>query len=778
MKYGRRGLLLLGWLLSYGMSWGQDQAIFLSDLAFVFGAGEARIYLREEMQAFSDQHHVRLAFTLLPESSPSYEIDARLDESDLLQQASPCLAITTWHGQNKYYRRHQVQINEALAHRLPPATAEQIVNEWLTYYDDLPPQSGMQMGLELVLIKLGDYLKALPPPEVVPTITFANGPATGSQPPLGLDAFTYEVFRSHYDQETVNEESYPVAWKALLSGQATSVLAQVNEGVSFPPGLVFKQNGNAIATQPATENHQQQLTLAGQMNEQEGSVEVYASSEENAELVGKLRTISYDALPQKLVLVVLDNVMDDAPYLARLSREVPAIFAQAGVTLTVESQEFDTEWGDRDVPLEDETTGLLSNYPDQLKRVIKDYRKEHEEEKETAYIFLAGGSSTGKLGYMPKKRAYGFVYLHEHDHGEPVAKTIAHELGHGLFRLEHTFEAYPALTKGSTNNLMDYGRGTRLHKYQWDLVHNPEAMLGWFQDEEESAMVGIQSDTTNVMALLDAIKTANEEGEDELETTAFIKNKVYTYKGKVTIQAEKVDLLIEHWYYSGRHHISPDQEYSYEHSVQKNKTIYQFDGYVTNDKIKPLLRIYVDNDKAEILKDYLFVHGKPLDDCTYRAYSFGNWKPNSAKYGCTRTNASYDCNEDGVFGDRHHHGVDLLAAIGTSVYAMAEGTVTHVGEVSGYGESIGISGRLEDKSGNEHSVIVFYAHLSSIDVLLNQKVKAGDKIGETGITGASFLQSYPDEHHLHLEIITNWWPSGFGERMSPDNFFDIENPTQ
>ena len=489
-KYLKGGLLLLGWLLSGGMSWGQDQAVFLSDLAFVFGAGEARTYLREEMQAFSDQHHVRLAFTLLPESSPSYEIDARLDESDLLQQASPCLAITTWHGQNKYYRRHQVQINEALAHRLPPATAEQIVNEWLTYYDDLPPQSGMQMGLELVLIKLGDYLKALPPPEVVPTITFANGPATGSQPPLGLDAFTYEVFRSHYDQETVNEESYPVAWKALLSGQATSVLAQVDEGVSFPPGLVFKQNDNTIATQPTSQNHQQQLNLTGQMHEEEGSVEVYASEEEEAELVGKLKTISYDALYQKLVLVVLDDVMDDAPYLARLSRDVQAILAQAGVSLTVESQEFDTGWGNRDVPLQDETSGLLSNYPDQLKRVIKDYRKEHEEEKETAYIFLAGGSSTGKLGYMPKKRAYGFVYLHEHDHGEPVAKTIAHELGHGLFRLEHTFEAYPALTKGSTNNLMDYGRGTRLHKYQWDLVHNPEAMLGWFQEEQESASYG------------------------------------------------------------------------------------------------------------------------------------------------------------------------------------------------------------------------------------------------------------------------------------------------
>ena len=264
--------------------------------------------------------------------------------------------------------------------------------------------------------------------------------------------------------------------------------------------------------------------LTGQMPEEEGYVEVYASREEDAdtELVGKLNTISYDALYQKLVLIVLDGVMEDPPYLARISQEVQAIFAQAGVTLTVESQEFDTGWADRDVPLQDETSGMLSNYPDELKRVIKDYCKEHEEEKQTAYIFLAGSSSAGKLGYMPKKRPYGFVYLHEHDYGEPVAKTIAHELGHGLFRLEHTFEAYPALSKGSTANLMDYGKGTRLQKYQWDLVHNPQSMLGWFQHEEENAYYTLQE----VKKLLEEIKKNNETGNIPLKTSRAVVTKI------------------------------------------------------------------------------------------------------------------------------------------------------------------------------------------------------------------------------------------------------------
>ena len=300
----------------------------------------------------------------------------------------------------------------------------------------------------------------------------------------------------------------------LPSGQSTSVRAQVDQAMSFPPGVVFKQNGNLVATQPTSENHRQQVTLIGQTHEQEGVVEVYASGDEEAELVGQLNTISYDVLPRKLVLIVLDDVVNDPPYLASISQTLQAIYAQAGVRLAVETQTFTTGWGNREVPLNDETSGLLSNYPTDLKRVINDYRKEHQEEPETAYLFLAGYSQTGKRGYMPKKRPYGFVYLRQHANAAAVAKTIAHELGHGLFRLRHTFESYPALTKGSTDNLMDYGQGTRLHKYQWDLVHNPEAMLGWFQEQEENSSY----DFCEVMFKdkLNAIRKANLEEDEEV----------------------------------------------------------------------------------------------------------------------------------------------------------------------------------------------------------------------------------------------------------------------
>jgi hypothetical protein len=58
--------------------------------------------------------------------------------------------------------------------------------------------------------------------------------------------------------------------------------------------------------------------------------------------------------------------------------------------------------------------------------------------------------------------------------GEALARTLAHEIGHGAFVLEHSFDAHPDdLPQHQTDNLMDYANGTHLYKWQWDLIHDP-----------------------------------------------------------------------------------------------------------------------------------------------------------------------------------------------------------------------------------------------------------------------------------------------------------------
>ena len=68
-----------------------------------------------------------------------------------------------------------------------------------------------------------------------------------------------------------------------------------------------------------------------------------------------------------------------------------------------------------------------------------------------------------------------------------ITHTMSHELGHGVYKLQHTF-AYKQLaeTKGKTDNLMDYNGGSFLAHYQWRVMQDSVMFVwGLFQDDED-----------------------------------------------------------------------------------------------------------------------------------------------------------------------------------------------------------------------------------------------------------------------------------------------------
>lgn len=103
-----------------------------------------------------------------------------------------------------------------------------------------------------------------------------------------------------------------------------------------------------------------------------------------------------------------------------------------------------------------------------------------------------------------------------------------------------------------------------------------------------------------------------------------------------------------------------------------------------------------------------------------------------------------------------HNGIDYRCAIGTPVYAAAAGTVKAAkNNPTGYGLYVaiwhGVAGTL-------------YGHLSRYLVTVGQKVKAGDLIGYSGITGVT------GGPHLHFEIrLCRSYDSNFWERSAIDN---------
>ncbi len=88
----------------------------------------------------------------------------------------------------------------------------------------------------------------------------------------------------------------------------------------------------------------------------------------------------------------------------------------------------------------------------------------------------------------------------------------------------------------------------------------------------------------------------------------------------------------------------------------------------------------------------------------------------------------------------YHTGLDFAAPTGTLIKAVHTGTITSAGWDGSYGYKTVLT--LDD--GTE----VWYAHQSSINVSVGQKVNTGDVIGRVGATGNV------TGAHLHLEVHT------------------------
>ncbi|HTI92969.1 MAG TPA: hypothetical protein VL727_20365 [Puia sp.] len=127
--------------------------------------------------------------------------------------------------------------------------------------------------------------------------------------------------------------------------------------------------------------------------------------------------------------------------------------------------------------------------------LVRSYSQQRPVDNSKKYIFVfntSGGSSGdpgATAGDMPRGTQYGFIFLDQSGDAGQTAVTIAHELGHGQFNLEHTFSGDVALGgQGATKafpNLMDYQVGSYVHlyKYQWNQVHQPGQVMGIFESD-------------------------------------------------------------------------------------------------------------------------------------------------------------------------------------------------------------------------------------------------------------------------------------------------------
>jgi len=124
-----------------------------------------------------------------------------------------------------------------------------------------------------------------------------------------------------------------------------------------------------------------------------------------------------------------------------------------------------------------------------------------------------------------------------------------------------------------------------------------------------------------------------------------------------------------------------------------------------------------------------------------------------------------------------HNGIDIAMPYGTPVCAAHDGTILGIAESNALGgNQIYLHSFDFLDGGITYKVITGYAHLSKIKVIIGQKVKCGDIIGEEGNSGfvISTATPYWDNTnptagaHLHFSL-------SFNKKIAPDKYEGLKN---
>ena len=290
-------------------------------------------------------------------------------------------------------------------------------------------------------------------------------------------------------------KDYIAPWKLIPEGETDVVTAHYEGKQRIDASkLVFTSDAKSPALPSSYDETSGTWSIKLPSVASGATYDVFAVYE--GEVLGKLHVVSYAKQRHKVTLVPINDAKLDKTH---IERELNAVYTPVGVHFDVEVDERmrgDYSW---EVPgEEDKQLSLVGKsfwgYDKELKESTEMLQLQQAYQAkagtlEGAYLFVldgAKGLSSGTAflqGEMPRKSRFGYLFSND---GEALSKTIAHELGHGLFTLRHTFDSEYAGKKsqGTSPNLMDYAEGTALAAFQWNVMASPAVFTAADKAEE------------------------------------------------------------------------------------------------------------------------------------------------------------------------------------------------------------------------------------------------------------------------------------------------------
>ncbi|MBR6112675.1 MAG: hypothetical protein IKQ08_12100, partial [Paludibacteraceae bacterium] len=292
---------------------------------------------------------------------------------------------------------------------------------------------------------------------------------------------------------------YIIPWVASNPGRKFQLKATPSdnfksEGYTDVKFVIPASSGKHIELESEANGDDYMVSIPGISTNKQSTVYAIArkSADSPYENVGKLNLCCYTFKTKRLVIVPLvDGITVSAD---EVKTALEKIYGKLGYTFEVEVDNAHSNGVRKSIALE---STVMSEFSSDMKEVINGYKANidadasYSYDKSAAYLFLMEkpeGSFSETKGIMPQKQQFGFIFMQgSQSVSSAETHTMAHELGHGLFGLDHVFIKSYGITEGSTHNLMDYTKNTPddfLSYHEWSQINSPVMSWSLFNSDE------------------------------------------------------------------------------------------------------------------------------------------------------------------------------------------------------------------------------------------------------------------------------------------------------
>ena len=456
-------------------------------------------------------------------------------------------------------------------------------------------------------------------------VTFENTPDS---------KFAYEVPTKAYSKDYQKMDGKYIPFKAVVKDETEPFLAKVHitdKNISAD-SLIFKTDKGALIESKRIEGSNDfLLTLKGFHSFAVEQVQATIKQGKKYQIAGVFNLVHLSPKTAKVTLIpTAENLTIDV-------EKVKAIYSKVGVTLDITwAAPFDiSPYLTNGVLETKDVFGDLTDYSPSQQALINAYKATEKVANDTYYVFITNAkSSTGQGGYMALGGQFGFVF-------DQTERTLAHELGHGIFKLAHPFKKKQ---QGNVPSLMDYTSDEALLFADWKQINDPAFKIGIFQGQEEGENLLKKNSPMMVQRYIEYFRcTRKQKG-----TIYSDADKVDVYAKDITIGGVKyAEIIIE---FLGKNNIefknyfSPKDYQNDEkviHDDSEDKLVITFGGTIrfsifSKDRFKLINYLYNDNDKhIELVKSILsnisaykggnkaaFEYINSLDVCTLSSIDF------------------------------------------------------------------------------------------------------------------------------------------------------------